>query len=153
MFRAKIPKMPKVFQCAICKRTLLGGTYTLIKHFEQCKRKPKSQVKEKEMSCPIPIDMDVRKHWKDHNLVTDSMANWLREACGCEAHEGLMDVSDEYYFNVFKTHIPEGKSCWQKVDRRYGAFQPLARNKIAALLVFTDVNGRNATPMLNIHST
>lgn len=28
--------MPKVFQCANCKRHLLGGTYTLIKHFEKC---------------------------------------------------------------------------------------------------------------------
>jgi hypothetical protein len=106
------------------------------------------------MSCPIPIDMDVQKHWKNHNMITDAMASWLKEACGCEAHEGLMDVSDEYYFNVFKTQIPEGKSCWQKVDRRYGSLQPLAPNNIAATLVFTDVNGRNATPVvLNIHST
>ena len=28
--------MPKVFQCANCKRQMLGGTYTLIKHFEKC---------------------------------------------------------------------------------------------------------------------
>ncbi len=105
------------------------------------------------MSCPIPIDMDVQKHWKNHNMITDAMASWLKEACGCEAHEGLMDVSDEYYFNVFKTRIPKGRSCWQKVDRRYGAFQPLAPEKIAATLVFTDVNGRNATQVLNIHSS
>ena len=28
--------MPKLFQCANCRKTLLGGTYTLIKHFEKC---------------------------------------------------------------------------------------------------------------------
>tara|TARA_A100001015_G_scaffold312154_1_gene416750 strand:+ start:1747 stop:1917 length:171 start_codon:yes stop_codon:yes gene_type:complete len=28
--------MPKVLQCANCKKYLLGGTYTLIKHFEKC---------------------------------------------------------------------------------------------------------------------
>ena len=28
--------MPKVLQCANCKKYFLGGTYTLIKHFEKC---------------------------------------------------------------------------------------------------------------------
>jgi hypothetical protein len=28
--------MPKLFQCANCKKQMLGGTYTLIKHFEKC---------------------------------------------------------------------------------------------------------------------
>ena len=26
----------KVFQCALCKQAVLGGTYTLLQHFEQC---------------------------------------------------------------------------------------------------------------------
>ena len=45
MFRAKIPKMPKVFQCAICKRTLLGGTYTVVKHFKECSKNRSHQEK------------------------------------------------------------------------------------------------------------
>ena len=28
--------MPKVFQCANCKKYLIGGTYTLVKHFQKC---------------------------------------------------------------------------------------------------------------------
>ena len=28
--------MPKVLQCAICKQSFLGGTYTLLKHFKEC---------------------------------------------------------------------------------------------------------------------
>lgn len=30
--------MPKVLQCALCKRSFLGGTYTLIKHFKECNK-------------------------------------------------------------------------------------------------------------------
>ena len=28
--------MPKVFQCAYCKKAILGGTYTLLRHMEKC---------------------------------------------------------------------------------------------------------------------
>ena len=28
--------MPKVLQCANCRKYFLGGTYTLIKHFDKC---------------------------------------------------------------------------------------------------------------------
>ena len=28
--------MPKLLQCAHCRKHILGGTYTLIKHFQQC---------------------------------------------------------------------------------------------------------------------
>ena len=36
--------MPKVLQCANCRKYFLGGTYTLIKHFEKCIQElPKSK--------------------------------------------------------------------------------------------------------------
>ena len=28
--------MPKLFQCVHCKKVILGGTYTLIRHVEKC---------------------------------------------------------------------------------------------------------------------
>ena len=31
--------MPKVFQCIHCRKSIIGGTYTLIKHVEECRRK------------------------------------------------------------------------------------------------------------------
>ena len=30
--------MPKILQCANCRKAFLGGTYTIVKHFEKCIR-------------------------------------------------------------------------------------------------------------------
>ncbi len=37
-------QMPKVFQCALCKQAVLGGTYTLLQHFEQCVKQHPNKI-------------------------------------------------------------------------------------------------------------
>ena len=95
------------------------------------------------MDCPIPIDLNVQKHWRNHRLVTDDMVAWLKKACGCEPYEKLRDISAKEFERLFEQAIPEGKVCWEKVDMREGAFQPLAPELVRKVLIFTDENGRN----------
>jgi hypothetical protein len=39
-----LTQMPKVFQCALCKQAVLGGTYTLLQHFEQCLKQNSKKI-------------------------------------------------------------------------------------------------------------
>ena len=99
------------------------------------------------MQNPIPIDLNLQKHWRNHRLVTDAMVAWLKQACACEPYEKLRDISAKEFERLFERPIPKGKVCWEKVDMREGAFQPLAPENVMLALVFTDINGRNPCPM------
>lgn len=93
---------------------------------------------------PIPIDMNIQEHWRDHAIVTDEMAAYFKKSIGCKSYHGVKDVSRESFFKWFNKKVPEGKLCWLKCDRRNGAF-----NKYEDNLVFTDPNGRNPMVVKN----
>tara|TARA_B100001093_G_scaffold416706_1_gene407441 strand:- start:415 stop:690 length:276 start_codon:yes stop_codon:yes gene_type:complete len=61
--------------------------------------------------------IDLHKNWKDHDIVTDTMANKLKTLCGCKPYEGLMDVSKDDHERILGP-IPEGAVVWIKIDRR-----------------------------------
>ena len=63
------------------------------------------------------VQTDLHKNWKDHNIVTDTMANKLKIICGCKPYEGLMDVDKNDHERVLGP-LPEGAVAWLKVDRR-----------------------------------
>ena len=63
------------------------------------------------------LQIDLHKNWKDHNIVTDAMANKLKITCGCKPYEGLMDVHKTDHERVLGP-LPEGAVAWLKVDRR-----------------------------------
>ena len=29
--------------------------------------------------CPIPVDLNIQRHWRDHSMVTDEMVAWLKK--------------------------------------------------------------------------
>ena len=96
---------------------------------------------------PIPIDMNIQQHWRNHDIVTEEMVAYFKESIGCQSYHGLMDVSQEQFVFQFKKQIPEGKVCWLKIDRRNGALNVYQDN-----LVFTDSNGRNPMVVKDLYT-
>tara|TARA_X000000950_G_scaffold263584_1_gene335933 strand:+ start:344 stop:514 length:171 start_codon:yes stop_codon:yes gene_type:complete len=45
------------------------------------------------MSCPIPIDLNIQKHWRNHELVTDEMVAWFKKQINCQPYQGIMDFT------------------------------------------------------------
>ena len=95
------------------------------------------------MDCPIPKTMNLQKHWRNHEKVTDQMVAWFKNHVGCKSHEGIMDVSNKKFNYLYKQDIPDGYVCWQKVNMRYNAMHPLHPENIAKMLVITSLNGRD----------
>lgn len=93
---------------------------------------------------PIPVDMNIQEHWRDHAIVTDEMVAYFKKSIGCESYHGVMDVPRERFFRSFNKKVPEGKVCWLKKDLRNGAF-----NKYEDNMVFTDPNGNNPMVVKN----
>ena len=87
--------------------------------------------------CPIPVDLNVQQFWRDHNVVTDEMAAWLKKQAGCQPYEGLMDVPASRHVALFKEDIPDNMVAWMKVDRREGALN-VFKNQV----FYTGINGR-----------
>jgi hypothetical protein len=102
--------------------------------------------------CPIPLDMDIQKHWKDHDMVTDAMVGWLHKSFDCKDYQDLRDICASRHLHLFKKPIPEGKCCWEKVDMRPGAFQLLGAELVARNTMYTDKNGRNAYYFNSVNS-
>jgi hypothetical protein len=86
----------------------------------------------------VPIDMNLQKHWRDHNIVTDDMVRWFKKNCGCKPYHGIKDLDNTSHYGIFSKNIPDGKVAWMKVDRRNGAMNIYVDN-----VVYTDYNGRN----------
>ena len=99
------------------------------------------------MMNPIPIDMNIQEHWRNHAIVTDEMVAWFKKSIGCESFHGVMDVPRVRFEYSFNKKVPEGKVCWLKKDLRNGAF-----NKYEDNLVFTDPNGSNPMVVKNFGS-
>lgn len=100
---------------------------------------------ETETMNPIPIDMNIQEHWRDHAIVTDEMVAYFKKSIGCKSYHGVMDVPRERFEYSFNKRLPEGKVCWLKKDlMNDGAF-----NKYVDNLVFTDPNGRNPMVVKN----
>ena len=96
------------------------------------------------MSCPIPIDLNIQKHWKNHELVTDEMVAWFKKQINCQPYQGIMDVSSQRHKLVLSCDIPEGKVAWMLVDNREGVL-----NIYEKQIFYTDYNGRNPTKIFN----
>ena len=85
-----------------------------------------------------PADLKIQKYWRDHNKVTDEMANWLKVNCGCKEYHGIKDVSKTRHRMMFDKVRPNGYVCWMKVDLRPGAMNVFKDN-----IIYTDKYGRN----------
>ena len=96
------------------------------------------------MSCPIPVDLNIQEHWRNHELVTDEMVAWFKKEVGCQPFQGIMDVNNQRHRAMFSKDIPEGKVAWMLIDRRNGAF-----NVDEKQIFYTDSNGRNTTKKFN----
>ena len=94
------------------------------------------------MNCPIPFDLDLHQHWRNHSIVTDEMVAYLKKSFRLKPHEGLMEVSRKRFESLF-FQLEDGKSAWQRMDIRNGAFQPIAPEVVAPTMIITDKNGRN----------
>ncbi len=94
------------------------------------------------MNCPIPFDLDLHQHWRNHSIVTDEMVAYLKKSFRLKPYEGLMEVSKKRFESLFFP-LQDDKCAWQRIDRRDGAFQPLAPEVVAATIIITDKNGRN----------
>jgi hypothetical protein len=91
------------------------------------------------MSCPIPLDINLQKFWRSHDVVTDEMVKWLKEKAKCMSYESIMDVSNRKHMVMFDGEkIPEDRVAWLKVDTRSGAL-----NVYEKQVFYTDINGRN----------
>ena len=87
----------------------------------------------------IPIDMDLKKQWRNHDIVTDSMVKWFKKNCGCEPYHGIKDVDEESHLYMFNKSIPINKIAWMKIDISGSGRLNIFKNN----LVYTDLNGRN----------
>jgi hypothetical protein len=96
------------------------------------------------MSCPIPIDLNIQKHWRNHELVTDEMVAWFKKQINCQPYQGIMDVGSQRHKLVLSRDIPEGKVAWMLVDNREGFL-----NIYEKQIFYTDCNGRNPTKIFN----
>lgn len=91
------------------------------------------------MNCPIPVDLNLQKFWRDHDVVTDDMAKWLKEQAECLPYESVMDVSNRRHMLIFcGEKIPDNRVAWLKIDTRDGALN-IYENQV----FYTDFNGRN----------
>jgi len=90
------------------------------------------------MSCPIPIDLHIQRFWRDHDVVTDEMVQWLKEQANCEPFERLLDLDERRHIIIFDKKIPPNKLAWLKIDTRNGA-----TNIYCNQTFYTDYNGRN----------
>ena len=57
----------------------------------------------------VPIDMNLQKHWRDHNIVTDDMVRWFKKNCGCMPYHGIKDLDNTSHYGIFSKNIPDGK--------------------------------------------
>ena len=94
------------------------------------------------MNCPIPFDLDLHQHWRNHSIVTDEMVAYLKKSFRLKPHEGLMEVSRKRFESLFFP-LEDGQCAWQRMDIRNGAFQPIAPEVVAPTMIITDKNGRN----------
>lgn len=85
-----------------------------------------------------PAKLKIQKYWRNHNIVTDEMANWLKINCGCQPHHGIKDISKRHHLMMFDKKIPKGFVCWMKVDLRQGVMNIFKDN-----IIYTDKYGRN----------
>jgi hypothetical protein len=85
-----------------------------------------------------PTNLKIQKYWRDHNKVTDEMANWLKVNCGCKEFHGIKDVSKKTHYMMFNKKIPKGYVCWMKVDLRLGTMNIFKDN-----IIYTNKYGRN----------
>ena len=54
----------------------------------------------------VPIDMNLQKHWRDHNIVTDDMVRWFKKNCGCMPYHGIKDLDNTSHYGIFSKNIP-----------------------------------------------
>lgn len=85
-----------------------------------------------------PANLKIQKYWRDHAIVTDGMANWLKRSCGCHEYHGIKDVGKRQHIALFNKKIPKGYVCWMKIDMRSGALNVYQDN-----IIYTDKYGRN----------
>ena len=85
-----------------------------------------------------PAKLKIQKHWRNHNKVTDEMANWLKVNCGCKEYHGIKDLDKTSHHGIFGKKIPKGKVAWMKVDLRPGKMNVFKDN-----VIYTDKYGRN----------
>lgn len=90
------------------------------------------------MSCPIPVDINVQKYWKNHNIITDEMVLWIKTQAGCTQYEGIREVDEETHLQITGKSITNGRLAWLKIDRREGVL-----NIYEEQLFYSDLNGRN----------
>lgn len=79
----------------------------------------------------------VQQFWRDHNVVTDEMAAWLKKQAGCRPYEGLMDVPASRHVALFNEDLPNDMVACMKVDRRNGTL-----NVFKKQVFYTGINGR-----------
>ena len=96
------------------------------------------------MSCPIPIDLNIQEHWRNHELVTDEMVAWFKKEVGCQSYQGIMDVNNERHKLLLSRDIPDGKVAWMLVDNRENVLNVYSRQ-----IFYTNYNGRNPTKKFN----
>ena len=91
------------------------------------------------MNCPIPVNLNLQKFWRSHDVVTDDMVKWLKEQAECLPYESVMDVSNRRHMLIFGGEkISDNRVAWLKVDTRSGALNVYERQ-----VFYTDINGRN----------
>ena len=60
--------------------------------------------------CPIPVDLNIQRHWQDHSMVTDEMVAWLKKR-SCGPNDGIMDMGNRKHEAIFGTKN-QGRRAW-----------------------------------------
>lgn len=89
-------------------------------------------------NCPIPVDLDVQRYWRDHKTVTDEMVAWLKKEAGCGPNDGIMDMGNRKHNAIFGTKRPKGRRAWLLIHQEPGVL-----NVYKQQTFYTDKNGRN----------
>lgn len=86
-------------------------------------------------------DLDIQRHWKNHQVVTDDMVAELKSNLCLSYDWGLQILSPLQHQRVFGYPIPNGKVAWLKIDLRLPRMDGFLKEYVKSNTVYSLPNG------------